>query len=220
MNIPGRIGYGLNAFLQSIESGVEYSQSLPACISLNTHAPPHVPHNGALLIGLQASDFSWQLKDFVTSCQKMGSGDHISGSSSELYREFGVSGVNAYFRTMLISSPCVLGRASNESQQKYSSMHVLSRIGANVESTLGMAIGDVDCNINGPKNSCSTKAAKIIYMPSKESKFRISACNDEDIVTINGKRIVSRMGCFPLKNRDVCSVGARVFVFIDTYSMY
>jgi len=80
-----------------------------------------------------------------------------------------------------------------------------------------MTIGDVDCNINGPKNSCSTKAAKIIYMPSKESKFRISACNDEDIVTINGKRIVSRMGCFPLKNRDVCSVGARVFVFIDAW---
>ena len=56
-----------------------------------------------------------------------------------------------------------------------------------------------------------------MYIPSSESKFRLSACNDDDVVTINGKRIIARMGHFPLKNRDVCSVGARVFVFVDDY---
>lgn len=217
INIPGRIECGLNAFLRSIQSCGKYSQSLPACISLNTHAPSLAPRNGALLIGLQANDFNWQVKDFMASCQNIALGNHISGCSSELYGEYGISGMNAFFRTMILSSPCVLGRASNESQEKYSSMHVLNRISANVESTLGMTVGDVDCNINGPKRSCGAKAAEIIYMPSNESKFRLSASNDDDIVTINGKRIIARMGYFPLKNRDVCSIGARVFVFVDDY---
>lgn len=217
VNIPCRMGYGSNAFLQSMQWSGKYSQSLPSCISLNAHAPSLLPRSGALLIGLQANDFSWQVKDFMASCQNIAVRNYVSVSSSELYGEYGISGMNAFFRTMIVSSPCVLGRASDKSQEKYSSMHVLNRISANMESTLGMTIDDVDCNVNGPKCSCTAKAAEIIYMPSNESKFRLSVCNDDDIVTINGQRIVAKMGHFPLKNLDVCSVGARVFVFVNDY---
>lgn len=215
-NIPGRICSGLNSFLQSMQTYDKYSQSLPACIPLNVHAPSPAPRHCALLIGLQANDFSWQVMDFIASCQNIAINKYLPASSTELYGEFGHSGINVYFRTMIISSSCILGRASIESQKMYSSVHALNRMNA-IESTMGMTVGDVDCDVHGPKRSCSAKAAEIIYMPSNESNFRLAACNDDDIVTINGERIVARTGHFPLKNRDVCSVGARVFVFVDTY---
>jgi len=214
-NIPGRIGFGSNAFLQSVHSCDKYSQSLPVCIPLNTHAPSPAPRRCALLIGLQANDFSWQVMDFIASCQNIAIRNHLSVSSAELYGEYGIPGMNIYFRTMILSSSCILGRASDESQEKYSSILALNRLNPNMESTMGMTVGDVDCDVNGPKRSCSPKAAEIIYMPSNESNFRLAACNDDDIVTINGQRIVARTGHFPMKNRDVCSVGARVFVFVD-----
>ena len=216
-NIPGRIGYGSNVFLQTMQSCDKYSQSLPVCIPLNAHAPLPAPRRCALLIGLQASDFSWQVMDFIASCQNIAIRNYLTVSSTELYGEYGISGLNMYFRTMILSSSCILGRASDKSEEKYSSVHALSRLNANVESTMGMTVCDVDCDVNGPKRSCSSKAAEIMYMPSNESNFRLAACNDDDIVTINGQRIVARTGNFPLKNRDVCSVGARVFVFVDTY---
>lgn len=216
-NIPGRICYGSNVFLQSMQSCEKYAQSLPACIPLNAHAPLPAPRRCALLIGLRATDFSWQVMDFITSCQNMAIRNYLSVSSTELYGEFGMSGINVCFRTMILSSSCILGRASDESEAKYSSVHALNRLNTNVESTMGMTVCDVDCDVNGPKRSCSPKAAEIMYMPSNESNFRLAACNDDDIVTINGQRIVARTGHFPLKNRDVCSVGARVFVFVDTY---
>lgn len=217
VNIPGRIGYGSNSFLRSMLSCVKYSQSLPVCVSLNIHAPSPAPRRCALLIGLQAKDFSWQVNDFMASCKNIAVGNYVTDSSSELYGEYGISGMNIFFRTMVLSSSCILGRASDESQEKYSSIHALNRMSANTDSTMGMTVGDVDCDVNGPNRSCSAKAAEIMYMPSNESKFRLSACNDDDIVTINGQRILARMGQFPLKTRDICSVGARVFVFVDDF---
>ena len=217
-SIPGRIGYGSNSFLKSMQSFEKYSLSLPACHPLTVHAPSTAPRRCALLIGLQSNDFSWSVFDFTNNFQNsIKTYCKVSASSSDLNGEYGISGMNTRFRTMILHSTCVLGRASDESRASHSKSNALNRINSKIENTLGMTVGDVDCDVNGPRHSCSAKAAEIVYMPSAESSYQLACCNEDDIVTINGRRIVSKMGHFPLNNRDVCSVGARVFVFIDTY---
>jgi hypothetical protein len=80
-----------------------------------------------------------------------------------------------------------------------------------------MSVDGVGCDISGPDNSCSEAAARIELHPTRHSKFQLLACNDDDIVTLNGQRIQSCNGAFPLNNQDILSVGARVFVFLQTY---
>ena len=80
---------------------------------------------------------------------------------------------------------------------------------------LGGPVGKVDCHIGGVAGSCSETAGVIQYLPSQVSDFQFRAGNScADVVTVNGKRITSAMGSFPLFNEDVCTVGARVFVFL------
>jgi hypothetical protein len=79
---------------------------------------------------------------------------------------------------------------------------------------IGGTIGDIDCNIGGAPNSCSESAAMIQHLPTAASEFQLLANNDDDVVTLNGKRISVGMGSFPLFNEDICTVGSRVFVFL------
>lgn len=169
--------------------------------------PYMVPGSNVMLIGLQASDFGWEMKKFIDTCQDTSAQNGVA-LTLKLSNEFGAAGANRSFCTFLLSPSCTMGRASKGSQNKFlASDHV--------NSALGMPVGNLDCNIGGPEYSCSNMAAKIQFLPSKFGNFQFMACNDDDIITLNGKRISASMGPHPLRNGDVCSVGARVFVYIE-----
>ena len=166
--------------------------------------------SAALLIGLDAIDFGWNTKTFVDSCDP----NDMVGLSIKLTTEFGANGPNKSFRAFVLSSPFTLGRTtSNAHENRYLTSE--SSQAAISGTTLGMAVGNVDCNVGGPDHSCSGMAAKIELVPTKYGKFQFMACNDDDIVTLNGQRVTASTGPCPLRDRDICSVGARVFVFVE-----
>ena len=207
-NIPGRISAGSKPFLQSISAFRKCFQSLPACVSLTKFAPSILPQNCSVLIGLNGQDFSWEVEKFILRCQEAGAA-YASTNTSKLTSEYGEGGMNESFRTIILSSSCVLGRAPKEWEAVFSSV--------GINNTVGMSVGNLECNVGGPEHSCSKMAAKVEYLPTTFGKYQFMACNDDDIVTLNGRRIIASMGPFPLRNRDICSVGPRVFVFIHKY---
>mmetsp|Transcript_6650 Transcript_6650/g.11843 ORF Transcript_6650/g.11843 Transcript_6650/m.11843 type:complete len:1765 (-) Transcript_6650:235-5529(-) len=195
--ISGHLSSVSKTFLQSSQTPDRFQQ-LPACVSSTRFVPP-------MLIGLQASDVAWEIEKFIEACQDASALEAVA-SYSKLFNEFGAAGANRLFRTFLLSPSCTIGRASKGTQNTFlPSDHV--------NSTLGMPVGNLECNIGGPDYSCSEMAAKIQFLPSKYGNFQFMACNDDDIVTLNGQRITESRGALPLRDRDVCSVGARVFVF-------
>ena len=127
---------------------------------------------------------------------------------SRLSKEFGRAGLNASFRSLVLSTPCTIGKASEQLQSTYKTV--------GIKHTVGMSVENIGCDIGGPDNSCSEAAARIELLPTCHGSFQLLACNDKDIVTLNGERIQASSGAFPLKNHDVVSVGARVFVFLQT----
>ncbi len=68
--------------------------------------------------------------------------------------------------------------------------------------------------LGGPDYSCSEMAARIKILPNFFGKYQIVACNDDNIVSLNGQCMIASMGPFFIWNGDICSIGARVFVFI------
>ena len=204
-----RLTTGSTSFLKSIISFGESFKSMPTCVPLSTFAPSSLPQSSALLIGLSSAKFSWDPEEFISTCRKSGA-CYGSECAGRLAKEYGKAGVNATFRSLLLSAPCLIGRASKASQKNYKAVQI--------KYTLGMSIESIGCHVAGPDYSCSEAAAKIELRPTQYSRFQFLACGDEDIVTLNGNRIQSSMGPFPLRNNDVCSVGARVFVFVETYS--
>jgi len=89
--------------------------------------------------------------------------------------------------------------------------------GLSVTLGSGNAAENQDCFMNCDEGSglatCSASAAKIEHAPSDYGSFQLLCCSDDDIVTVNARRITATMGPFPIKSGDVCSVGARVFLF-------
>jgi hypothetical protein len=170
------------------------------------------PYKSAMIIGLKACDFGWQMKTFIESCG-VGGSMSLSVTIANLHSQFGSNGTNGTFYAFLRSSTFTLGRAGNDdcTLNKY----LPSSTNASVMS-LGMPVGNLDCNVGGPENSCSNMAAKIQYVPSSAcGNFRFMACNNDDVITLNGERVTVVTGPLPLRDKDVCSVGARVFVFIE-----
>jgi len=205
-NISSRANNGSRLPLQCMSN--EFSKTLPTCIPLNKFVPSSLPHKSAMLIGLAGSKFSWDANKFSTlSFDAVAA--YAAANSSTLLTEFGHGGNNERFRAVMLSQSCTFGRASKESKKIYSSILITD--------TLGMSVADLDCDVGGPEHSCSEMAARIEHLPTKFGKFQIVACNDDDIVTLNGRRIIASMGPFPIRNRDICSIGARVFVFISEY---
>lgn len=140
------------------------------------------------------------------SKEKSGGGSAKKGSRL-LSDEYSQGGYNELFRCVIQGSICVIGRASKITEQACEAFG----LGA---PAIGGTAGDIDCHISGAQNSCSEYAALIQYLPSSHSDFQLVLNNDEDVVTLNGKRILVGMGSFPLFNKDICSVGSRVFVFL------
>jgi len=174
----------------------------------------------ALLIGLNSNDFGWEVQKFIKTCQESLSLTQSEvGLTIKLTTEYGKDGPNKSFCACMLSSSFTLGRATGGQKNKFlppsDALSNTAAPGVSSTSTLGMSIDGIDCDVGGPEGSCSELAAKIEYLPSKHGNFQFMACNEDDIVTLNGHRISASTGPHPLCDRDVCSVGARVFVFIE-----
>ena len=177
---------------------------------------PCYPHNssflsmamnkgGALLVGLAPSLFGWVVETFVPTCD-FESDSHETRSVDALTQEYDSGGYNESFRSVIQGTVCVIGRASAAKET------ACAELGLDV--TIGSTIGDLDCHVGGVRGSCGESAATIQHSPTSTSDFQFMANNNTDLVTLNGKRIFANMGSFPLFNEDICSVGARVFVFL------
>jgi len=163
-----------------------------------------IPHGCAMLVGLSSADFSWSIDDFFHSARHLLSKEPQAALST-LRREFGVDGYNALFRSVIQYPPCLIGRAGAKIEKASSSIGL-----GNV--VIGGTIGGIDCHVGGIDGSCSEIAGCISFSLT-ENSFQFSSCNNDDIVTLNGKQIKSSMGTFLIQNEAVLSVGSRVFMF-------
>lgn len=160
----------------------------------------------AMLLGLSSVLFAWDAEAFVSS-RVFNSKEEEQNATGALSAEYGAEGANVSFRALLQGTLCVLGNASPSTRIGYKALG-LGKI------PIGSAVGSIDCHIGGTMLSCSEAAASIRYAPTSAGSFQFASLTDDDIVTLNGKRITPGMGNFPLFNEDICSVGARVFVFL------
>lgn len=174
------------------------------CIPIHHQDP--FPAGIALLLGLSSQLFGWDLQNFVTSSNLESERDAMAALQL-LAVEYDESGTNEKFRTVVQGTVCMIGSASKTTQQMYKILGL-----GNVP--LGGTVGRIDCHIGGVPGSCSEFAACIRYKPSAASNFQFSCLSEDDIVTLNGKRLIPRNGGYPLHDKDICSVGARVFMFV------
>lgn len=193
-------------------SAAEANRPLPIPIGLRPCAPmssvlASTPVGGAMLMGLCPLLFGWNLDTFLsTQCFEFV--QEAKAASDALNNEYGVNQYNDSFRTVMQGTVCLIGRASVRVERAWESLGI-------GPPPLGGSMGSLDCNIGGLAGSCSEAAATIAFCgPSGGSLFQFCANNDEDIVTLNGQRIKASTGSFPLFNEDICTVGARVFVFL------
>jgi hypothetical protein len=188
---------------QTSTSGVE--AFLRPCIPV-VPSSMSAPVGGAMLVGLSPSHFGWELEKFIARCELSSEQDTMTAIQM-LAVEYDEGGVNTKFQTMVQSSICVIGNAGMTTQKAYKSLGLGS-------VPLGGSVGEMDCHIGGVPGSCSEKAACITHAPTTSSEFQFACLSDDDIVTLNGRRLMVGMGCLPLQNEDICTVGARVFVFL------
>lgn len=159
----------------------------------------------ALLVGLSATQFGWDIQNFVESKELQSEQDTMVGLQL-LAVEYDDDGVNEEFFTCLQGTRCTIGAASEMTQRMYRELGMGS-------VPLGGTVGKLDCHIGGVPGSCSERAAMIRYQPSDECNFTISCLSERDVVTVNGTRLEPEMGSLRLMHEDICSVGPRVFVF-------
>lgn len=158
--------------------------------------------NTAVLVGINPSDFNWKISDFIQS-QNL---PHPDAYTRLLNEEFGPKGKNRCWCAAMISPSITIGRRS----EKIRSCTVPA-------CELPFTFAVESCNIGG-NSLCGESAAAVQFNPTKFSNFQITAKSDH-VVTINGKRLVPKSGPIPLKHMDVCSVGSRVFAFIEVKSL-
>lgn len=192
-------------------SDAEANRPLPIPADLRPCAPmasvlAPTPLGGSMLMGLSPLLFGWNVDTFLSG-HYFNSVQEVEEASVALSNEYGINRYNDSFRTVVQGTVCVIGRASERTERAWQRL-ALGPI------PLGATVGQLDCNIGGLVGSCSEAAATIAFCPSGGSNFQFCANNDRDIVTLNGQRIKASTGSFPLFNEDVCTVGARVFVFL------
>ena len=174
------------------------------CIPVDDSAS-QLPYGCAMLLGLAASDFGWNIQSFYESAK-----DLLNEESREslltLQSEYGSDGYNLLFRSVMQGAPCFIGRAGKNLEKASAAIGLHG-------AELGGTIADIDCNVGGIDGSCSEIAACISFSTSSNS-LQFSACNEDDIVTLNGQQIIPSMGNFVIQNKAICSVGPRVFMLI------
>lgn len=200
-----RAGAYCASVLTMVPSAVD--ECLRPCIPGNMEtARACLPMGGAMLVGLSPSAFGWDMQEFVEASELSAEQD-IMAALQLLAVEYDDEGVNEKFRSVVQGTVCVIGSTGKATQQMYHSLG----LGA---VPLGGCVGKLDCHIGGVPGSCSERAACIRYSPTENSVFQFVCLSSDDMVTLNGRRITPETGSFPLLNDDVCSVGARVFVFV------
>lgn len=185
--------------------------SLPApvrndCRPCATTSLDTSPTGGAMLLGLSAALFGWNSEAFLET-KYFASDEASKRAESTLQLHYEDGGENEKLRTLIQGTNTIIGCASSRAERAYSTLHLS-------KPQIGGVVGTIDCHIGGGSKACSESAASIRYYPSQSGEFQFSALSDNDVVTMNGHRITSGMGSFPLFNEDVCTVGPRVFVFI------
>lgn len=161
----------------------------------------------AMLMGVSPSSCGWDLQGFVEANQ-LESENETMTALQLLAVEYDEDGVNEKFTCVMQGTLCVIGCADRKSQQAYQSLGLGS-------PPIGGTVGKIDCHIGGFPGSCSEISACIRYDPCSESDFKIICLALNDIVTVNGKRLSREDGYVALRNGDICSVGARVFSFVQ-----
>lgn len=161
---------------------------------------------GAMLVGLSPALFNW-LSETCLAERSFNSEEEAERAEEALTTQFGPKGENESFRTLVQGTTTILGCASYRTQRVYASFNFGN-------PPIGGAVGAIDCHIGGSPKSCSESSASIRYNPTPSGDFQFSALSEDDIVTMNGRRITPAMGSFPLFNEDICTVGPRVFVFL------
>ena len=165
------------------------------------------PEGCAVLYGLSSALFGWDPQAHIAK-NFFGSETEANLATSSLVFEFGPGGENEKFRSVVQGPSCVIGSASMQTRRAYESLGLGT-------APVGGPVGSIDCHIGGTPRCCSEFAACIRYHPTASvGNFQFSALSDDDLVTMNGQRVTPDMGCFPLFNEDVCTVGCRVFVFL------
>ena len=175
------------------------------CLPVSPTATPNRA-GAAMLLGLSSVLFGWDVDVFVSS-RVFDSKEQERDATTSLNAEFGSTGINESFRTLLQGALCVIGNASPATRKAHKSLG-MGKI------PIGGAVSCIDCHIGGTMLTCSEAAATIRYAPTSAGDFQFAALNDDDIVTLNGKRVTPGMGSFVLLNEDICTVGARAFVFL------
>jgi hypothetical protein len=166
--------------------------------------PSPVP-SGAMLIGLSPSLFGWDSEVFIAS-QEFKSDLHAREANALIAAEYGDDGTNENFRTFIRGKTTIIGSPGHKTRR------AVEQLPGCLQS--GSGLGKIDCNIGGDIVSCTESAACIRFLPSAIGDFQFQALSDDDIVTVNGRRIKTDAGSFPLFNQDICTVGSRVFVFL------
>jgi hypothetical protein len=165
-----------------------------------------LPCGSILLQGLVATEFEWNLEDYITRSPVLGKDDRMTAMQM-LAVEYDDDGVNVKFRTIVQGTTCIIGNADSVTQRMYQALGFDS-------IPLGGSVGNIDCHIGGVPGTCSERAACIRFVPSEKSMFQVACLAPDDFVTLNGSRILPEMGYLPLLSLDVISVGARVFACI------
>ncbi|KAG7363982.1 hypothetical protein IV203_037184 [Nitzschia inconspicua] len=195
----------LNYCISDLPLPAPLAYHLRPCISVSSHK--ETPAGIGLLLGLNPLFFDWKYDGLIK--QLLTSQDEHNTAASLLSKEYGFNGTNSRFKSFLQGTTSVIGCASSRMQQMY------ERLGmGSADKTLGGPIGCIDCNIGGSVNSCSETAACIQYRPTRSGDFQLTALTSTDLVTLNGKRVTPELGSLPLFHEDICTVGARVFVFL------
>ncbi len=195
-----QLSYALTEFLAPAPIPTE----IRPCAPVSTLTTPFM--GGAMLLGLSPSLFGWYPETCLAS-RFFDSDEDAKRAESALIAQFGPSENNENFRTLVQGKITIIGCASYRTQRVYTSFNM----GA---PPIGGAVGSIDCHIGGSPKSCSESAASIRHIPTTTGGFQFSALSDDDVVTLNGRRITPAMGSFPLFNEDICTVGPRVFVFL------
>jgi hypothetical protein len=198
----------------TISGKLKLSRTLGDLSAAEEYARPCIPMGptkrscigGAMLVGLLASAVDWDLQEFFEKQQFSSSEQDSMAALQLLAVEYDEDGINEKFHCVIQGTLCMIGCAGKLTQDMYSAVGLGS-------VPVGGTVGNLDCHIGGVLGSCSEEAACIQYDPN-DARFQLSCLSAEDIVTLNGQRVTPESGRVALFHEDICSVGARVFVFV------
>ena len=160
----------------------------------------------ALFRGIYAMDFNWELGPVVTPL--------TPEIKSVIAAEYGPSGINGAFASVLKSTNCIFGQPSNEITA------ACNDLGLEIES--GGSVGNIDCCVGGPYKSCSPSIARLFQqnilsdeLGSSETirTFYIEALNETDTISVNGMKLLCDVSPTAIYDGDIIGIGPRVFLF-------